>query len=195
MNRRYHLRPQERLPTARAPEAHKKSLHAHKEGRGLSPRPSLCVDVLLISLGIRGAPCLHQARRTRRTKTPPAISPAPKPSVSSESISLAAGGRRLVDLLVTGGRARGAHVDVRADLLELKLVGGGAVLEYVGHGLGVTGVANALDAYALVGVVALAGDGERLIELAALAFLLGLLADLGYGRDGRQSQHSQKRCQ
>src|SRR5215207_9598330 len=84
-------------------------------------------------------------RKTRRTKAPPAISPAPKPSVSSESISLAASGCRLVDLLVTGGRARGAHVDVRADLLELKLVGGGAVLEYVGHGLGVTGVANALD--------------------------------------------------
>src|SRR5215207_479893 len=134
-------------------------------------------------------------RKTRRTKAPPAISPAPKPSVSSESISLAASGCRLVDLLVTGSRVRGAHGDGGANLLELKLVGGGTILENVGHVLGVTGVADTLDAYALGGVVALLGGCERLIELAALAFLLGLLGDLGYGRDGRQGQHRQQRRQ
>src|SRR5829696_6357436 len=108
---------------------------------------------------------------------------------------LAASGCRLVDLLVTGGRAGGAHRDGRANLLELELVGCGTILEDVGHVLGVTSVANPLDAYALGGVVALLGGCERLIELAALTFLLGLLGDLGYGRDGRQGQHRQKRRQ
>jgi hypothetical protein len=65
-------------------------------------------------------------RKTRRTKAPPATSPAPKPSVSSESISLAASGRRLVDLIRALGRVGGAHRDGGADLLELEFVGGGA---------------------------------------------------------------------
>jgi len=63
-------------------------------------------------------------------------------------------------LLLTGSRARGAHVDRRAGLLELKVVCCGAILDEVSYVLGVTGVANPLDAYALGGVRAGTGAGE-----------------------------------
>src|SRR5919112_314716 len=99
------------------------------------------------------------------------------------------GRRRLVYLLVTGRGELGADRDRRADLLELKVVGLRAVLDDVGQVLGVAGVPNTLDAHTLVAVATLAGNGERLIEIAALGLLLGLLAHLGYGRDGRQSEH------
>src|SRR5215216_2740121 len=106
-------------------------------------------------------------------------------------LRLAGSRRGLVDLLVARrGRLR-AHRDRRADLLELELVGGRAVLENVGQVLGVAGVANTLDTHTLGRVVTLTGNGERLIELTALAFLLGLLAYLGYGRDGGQGHHRQ----
>src|SRR5215212_3792984 len=107
-----------------------------------------------------------------------------------------AGGRcGLVDLLVARSSVRGAHGNGRADLLELKLISGGAVLEDVGHVLSVASVANTLDIGALGGVVALLGGREVLAKLGALAFLLLLLANLGYGRDGSHRQHRQKRRQ
>src|ERR671921_441691 len=90
-----------------------------------------------------------------------------------EQVTPLAGCRsRLVDLIRALGRVRGAHGDGRADFLELKLVGGGAVLENVGHVLGVTGVPDALDVGALAGVVARLGGREVLAKLGALAFLL-----------------------
>src|SRR5215204_2019515 len=95
---------------------------------------------------------------------------------------LASSRRGLVDLLVTSGLVRGADRDGGADLLELEFVGGGAVLENVGHVLRVAGVANPLDARTLSRVITTARDLERLIELAALAFLLFLLRNL---RDDR----------
>src|SRR5829696_8786184 len=127
-----------------------------------------------------------------RPRPPPALLPSPAQAAKA---SLAASGRRLVDLIRALGRVGGAHRDGRADLLELEFVGGGTVLKDVSHVLGITGVPNTLDAYALGGVVALLGGCERLIELAALTFLLGLLGYLGYGRDGRQGQHRQERRQ
>ena len=59
--------------------------------------------------------------------------------------------RGLVDLLVARRRRRGAHVDRGADLLELEVVGGGAVLDDVEHVLGVAGVADTLYPGALIG--------------------------------------------
>src|SRR5215217_7645097 len=122
--------------------------------------------------------------------------PASRKLAPREQVIPLAGCRsRLVDLIRALGRVGGAHVYGRADFLELKLIGGGAVLENVGHVLGVAGVAHTLDIGALGGVVALLGGREGLIELAALAFLLFLLGDLGYGWDGSHRQHSQKRRQ
>src|SRR5215217_3347417 len=110
-------------------------------------------------------------------------------------LRLASSRRGLVDLLVTGGLVRGADRDGGADLFELKLVGGGAILENVGHVLGVAGVANPLDARTLGRVITTARDLERLIELAALAFLLFLLRNLRDDRNGGQGEHRQKRRQ
>src|SRR5215208_3427550 len=114
---------------------------------------------------------------------------------TSATVLLAASGRRLVDLTRALGRVGGAHGNGGADLLELKVIRGGAVLENVGQVLGVAGVANTLDAHALGGVVTAAGDREVLVELSALAFLLFLLADLRYDRNGGQGEHRQKRRQ
>src|SRR3712207_9573040 len=116
-------------------------------------------------------------------------------SLTTPSLTLGSCRGGLVDLLVTGSRVRRAHRDVGADLLELKVVSLGAVLDEVDHVLGVTGVAGTLDAHTLGGVIALLGSLEGLIELAALTFLLLLLADLGYGRDRGHGQHRQKRRQ
>src|SRR5919107_4275697 len=88
---------------------------------------------------------------------------------------LAASRRGLVDLLVTGSRVGGAHVDRGADLFELEVVNLARVLDDVDNVLGVTGVPNTLDVRTLVRVVPGAGYLEGLIELAALAFLLILL--------------------
>src|SRR5215208_566269 len=114
---------------------------------------------------------------------------------TSATVLLACSRRGLVDLTRALGRVGGAHGDGRADLLELKVIRGGAVLENVGQVLGVAGVANTLDAHALGGVVTAAGDREVLVELSALAFLLFLLADLRYDRNGGQGEHRQKRRQ
>src|SRR5215207_9320940 len=120
--------------------------------------------------------------------------PASRKLAPREQVTPLAGCRsRLVDLIRAFGRVGGAHVYGRADFLELKLIGGGAVLQNVGHVLGVAGVADTLNVCALGGVVALLGGREGLIELAALAFLLFLLGDLGYGWDGSHRQHRQKR--
>src|SRR4028118_1848591 len=106
---------------------------------------------------------------------------------------LARGGSGLVDLLVARRRVAGAHVERGADLIELEVVGLGAVLDQVELVLGVARVRDALDARTLIGVVALAGDGERLVDLAALGLLLAFLIDRGYGRYRRHSQHRQHR--
>src|SRR5829696_3847874 len=123
---------------------------------------------------------------------------APKKSYRSAlplRLLLAGGRRGLVDLLVTGDRVRGAQRDVGADLLELELVGGGAVLQNVGQVLGVAGVADALNVCALARVIARTRDRERLIEFGALCLLLFLLGNLRYGRYGGHGKHRQKRCQ
>src|SRR5215204_700598 len=109
---------------------------------------------------------------------------------------LLAGGRSgLVDLLVTGDRVRGAQRDVGANLLELELVGGGAVLENVGQTLGVAGVADTLNVCALARVIARTRDRERLIEFGALCLLLFLLRNLRDGRYSSHGDHRQKRRQ
>src|SRR5919107_2150282 len=108
---------------------------------------------------------------------------------------LAASRRGLVDLLVTGSRVGGAHVDRGANLFELEVIDLAGVLDDVDHVLRVTGVPNTLDVRTLVRVIALTGYLKGLIELAALALLLVLLGYLGYGRDGSHGQHRQKRRQ
>src|SRR5919112_5105392 len=115
--------------------------------------------------------------------------PPPKAS------SLAGSRSGLVDLLVARRRARGAHVDRGAALLELELVSLRGVLENVDQVLSVTGVRRTRDPRALVGVVAGARDLKGLIDLAALTFLLFLLRYLGYGRYGSHGDHRQKRRQ
>src|SRR5918995_3535745 len=112
-----------------------------------------------------------------------------------KSSSLAGSRRGLVDLTRALGRVRWAHVDRGAALLELELVSLGVVLDNVDQVLGVSGVADTLDANALATVATLVGDGERLIEVGGLAFLLGLLANLGYGRYSGHGEHRQKRRQ
>ena len=101
----------------------------------------------------------------------------------------------MVDRTRALGRVGGAHRDRRANILELEVISGRAVLEDVGHVLGVTGVANTLDAHTLGGVVAATGYLKGLIELAALPFLLFLLRNLRDDRNGGQGQHRQKRRQ
>ena len=54
------------------------------------------------------------------------------------------------------------------DLVELEVVGLREALDQVELVLGVAGLPDTLDARTLVGVVALAGDGERLVHVAAL---------------------------
>src|ERR687893_412886 len=83
-------------------------------------------------------------------------------------LSLAGGRSGLIDLLVTGGRVRGAHRDVGADLLELELIRGGGVLQDGEHVLRVTGVPNTLDVRTLGRVATLLGGREVLTDLGAL---------------------------
>src|SRR5919112_2197678 len=97
---------------------------------------------------------------------------------------LAASRRGLVDLLVTGSRVGGAHVDRGADLLELEVVNLTRVLDEVDRVLGVTGVTDTLDARTLGRVVTLLSGPEVLVNIGALAFLLILLRHLRYGGGG-----------
>src|SRR5918998_2995482 len=69
---------------------------------------------------------------------------------------------RLVDLLVAPSGVARANLYRGSGVLEAEVVGLGAVLEDAYLVLGVAGVGHSLYAYALVGVVARAGDGERL---------------------------------
>ena len=81
---------------------------------------------------------------------------------------LAGRGSGLVDLLVARRRVLGAHLYGSAVVLELEVVGLGAILKDPDLVLGVTGVRDALHARALVRVVARAGDVERLVNVSAL---------------------------
>src|ERR687894_9139 len=103
-------------------------------------------------------------------------------STTTSSVRLAASRRGLIDLLVTGRRVRAAHVDRRADLLKLKVISLAGVLDDGEQVLGVARVRHTLDIGALVRVVALLGGREVLVNIGALAFLLFLLGNLGYGR-------------
>src|SRR5918998_470628 len=64
----------------------------------------------------------------------------------------------------------------RAAPLDLYVLGLRAGLDDAGLALGVAGVGRALDRCALVGVITLAGNAERLIDVAALGLLLALLS-------------------
>jgi hypothetical protein len=84
----------------------------------------------------------------------------------------------LVDLLVARRCVRGALVDRATDLVELEIIGYGVDRQEVYDILEIAGLGHALNVRALVRVVALTGDRELLVYLAALGFLFGLLADL-----------------
>ena len=75
-------------------------------------------------------------------------------------------------MLVARGGRRKTHRNVGAYLLKPEVVGIGGGLE-IRHVLRVAGVRLALDACALVGVVAHLGDVEGLIDVSALGLLLG----------------------
>jgi hypothetical protein len=80
-------------------------------------------------------------------------------------------------LLLACSLGSGAHRDVRPYLLKLKVVRLWASLQEVDHVLWVAGVSYTLHTYALVRVVARLGDVEGLVDVTALGFLLGLLAE------------------
>src|SRR4028118_160933 len=104
---------------------------------------------------------------------------SPGPLLRTSRLDQAAllAGRRsgLVDLLVARRRVRGALVDRATDLVELVVVGHREDRQEVDLVLGVAGLGHALNVRALVGVVALAGDGELLVYLAAPGLLVGVL--------------------
>src|SRR5918993_3607966 len=104
-----------------------------------------------------------------------------------------AGGRRgLVDFLHALGRIAGAARDAGAALLEFEVVRIGVGLDHVRQALGVAALADTLNRRTLVAVTAATGNLKRLVDLAALAFLLVLLLDLRQsGRRGDQ-YHSQR---
>jgi Mn2+/Fe2+ NRAMP family transporter len=83
----------------------------------------------------------------------------------------------LVDLLVARRRDLRAHGDRGAGLIELEVIGFGAVLDNANLVLGVAGVGHSLQAHALIGVVASSGDGERLVHVAAVGILLVVLGN------------------
>src|SRR5215217_2028957 len=90
----------------------------------------------------------------------------------------------LVDLLHALGRPTGAGRYGGAVLLELKLIRIRIGLNQVCHALRVAALAGGLYRSALVSVAPTARDLERLINFAALAFLLVLLLNLCEGRRG-----------
>src|SRR5215207_7076653 len=102
-------------------------------------------------------------------------------------VDLSVADKDLVHVLVRRQR------DIGANLLELEVIRLRGVLDDIERVLGVAGVPNTLDVGALARVVALTRGRERLIEVAALAFLLILLGNLRYGRDSSHCQHRQKR--
>src|SRR5215218_4886112 len=90
----------------------------------------------------------------------------------------------LVDLLHALGRPTGAGRYGGAVLLELKLIRIRIGLNQVCRALRVAALGGALYRSALVSVAPTARDLERLINFAALAFLLVLLLNLCEGRRG-----------
>src|SRR5215210_6971707 len=93
-------------------------------------------------------------------------------------VSLPGRGSGLVDLLVARRGRFWAYLDRGVNLIELEVVGVPVDLGEVYDVLGITGVGYSLNACALVGVVALAGDRERLVDVPALGLLLDVLGQL-----------------
>jgi hypothetical protein len=117
-------------------------------------------------------------------------------TLSYDLSSLASSGG-LVDRLVAGRRARAEDVKVAANLVELEVIGIRSVLDLVDLVLRVAGVSVAYDPRTLVAVATCARDSERLVDVAAIGFLITLLIDLRYGWDGyhkryRQHHHQSK---
>ncbi len=107
-----------------------------------------------------GLPALAFLESPVRIKRAGAIRPRPscvsrprswtQPSSSFASSLATRRGGGLVDLLVARRRVLRAHGDRGADLVELEVIGLGAVLDQARLILGVARVGHSLDAYALV---------------------------------------------
>ena len=101
-------------------------------------------------------------------------------------VDLSDAGEDVLDVLV--GRQRDRGVARRGDRTLA------SVLQALVEGLGVARVARQLVVRTLDRVVALLGGRGVLAKIGALGFLLALLRNLRYDRQGGQSEHRQKRC-
>src|SRR5215210_563019 len=138
---------------------------------------------------------LKDCFRRRRTPTRKGVRLPTKLTLCYVLASLSSCRSRLVDLLVTRGGVGRARGDRATNLFELKVIDRRGVLEDVDLVLRVASLAYTLDPRTLVGVGAPTSNIERLIDLAAIGFLLLILLDLSYGRNGRDDHHRQQRRQ
>src|SRR5918997_1870839 len=172
------------LADKEAAAGHQQGAGAEREQRGSATSASLrqllllflllfllSLGLLLLRLGRRSRGSLRRRSRGRR---------------GSRS-GLAGRRRGLVDFLHALARIAGAARDAGAALLELEVVRLGVGRDHVRHALGVAALADTLNGRTLVSVTAATGNLKRLVNLAALAFLLVLLLDLRQsGRRGYQ---------
>src|SRR5918994_1261802 len=145
----------------------------------------LSLGLLLLRLGRRSGRGL--GRRSRGSLRRGSGGSLRRRSRGRSGSGLAGGRRGLVDFLHAFGRIAGAARDAGAALLKLEVVRLGVGRDHVRHALGVAALADTLNRRTLVPVTAATGNLKRLVNLAALAFLLVLLLDLRQsGRRGDQ---------
>src|SRR5918992_1087088 len=176
------------LADKEAAAGHQQGAGAEREQRGSATSASLRQLLLLFFLSL-GLLLLRLGRRSRgslRRRSRGSLRRRSRGRRGSRS-GLAGGRCGLVDFLHALGRIAGAARDAGAALLELEVVRLGVGRDHVRHTLAVAALADTLNGRTLVSVTAATGNLNRLVNLAALAFLLVLLLDLRQsGRRGYQ---------
>src|ERR687894_1259441 len=186
------------LADKEAAAGHQQGAGAEREQRGSATSASLrqllllfllSLGLLLLRLGRRSGRGLgRRSRGSLRRRSRGSLRRRSRGRRGSRS-GLAGGRRGLVDFLHALGRIAGAARDAGAALLELEVVRLGVGRDHVRHTLAVAALADTLNGRTLVSVTAATGNLKRLVNLAALAFLLVLLLDLRQSGRGSERHH------